>query len=122
MDRIIVEGMEFFGYHGAHPEERKLGQRFSVDVSLGLDLHPAGTSDDLTKTINYGGVYQTVRLVVEGEPQQLIEAVAERIAAAILAAYPVEEVRVRVNKPGAPIKGAIFSNVAVEITRQRAQS
>ena len=119
MDHIILEGMQFFGYHGAHPEERKLGQRFSVDVWLGLDLRTAGTSDDLAQTINYSGVYQTVRMVVEGEPQQLIEAVAEQIATAILAAYPVEEVRVRVNKPGAPIKGAVFATVAVEITRQR---
>lgn len=118
-DRIVVEGMAFFGHHGVNPPERELGQRFDVDVALTLDLAPAGRSDDLAQTVSYAHVYKAVRAVVEGEPRQLLEVVAEEIAQRVLALGPIEEVWVRVNKPAAPIKDAVFSRVAVEITRRR---
>lgn len=79
-DRVLVEGMEFFGYHGVNPPERELGQRFVVDVALSLDLRPAGESDDLDRTVSYAAVFKTARDVVEGQPCQLLEAVAERLA------------------------------------------
>jgi len=118
-DRIVLEGMTFYGYHGDHPAERELGQRFVVDVALTLDLRPAGETDDLARTVDYVAVHRTAREIVEGEPQKLIETVAERLAAALLARFPVEQVWVRLSKPGAPIPHAVFSRVAVEITRRR---
>ena len=116
-DRIILDGMEFYGYHGVNPEERTQGQRFVVDLELEVDLSRAGASDDLTATVNYASVFKTARAIVEGEPRNLIEAVAERLASEILAQFPVESVRVRVRKPWAPIKGSHVGYVAVEILR-----
>ena len=116
-DRILLTGLTFYGYHGDAPEERVLGQRFVVDLALTLNLEPAGRSDDLNQTINYSEVYRLVRDIVEGPPCNLIEAVAERIADAILANTPARAVTVRVEKPWAPVKGMVAGAVAVEIRR-----
>ena len=118
-DRITVTGIQCYGYHGVLAAERELGHRFLVDVALSLDLQRAAVSDDLSDTVDYGLVCRTVRGVVEGEPCRLIETVAERIAAAVLDAYPVEAVVVRVSKPSVPIPDAFFREAAVEITRKR---
>jgi dihydroneopterin aldolase len=119
-DEILLEGMRFYGYHGVHPEERRLGQRFVVDVALAVSLLRAGDRDDLAHTVSYSAAYAEIRRVVEGEPRQLIEAVAEAIAAAMLALDArVERVTVRVAKPEAPVKGSILDAVAVRITRWR---
>src|SRR5215208_4896476 len=87
-DEILLEGMRFYAYHGVNPEERALGQRFTVDIALAVDLRRAGQSDDLADTVSYSAVYKLVREIVEGEPRQLIEAVAEKIAVAILTGFP----------------------------------
>jgi len=119
MDSIRLTGMEFFGHHGCLPAERQQGQRFVVDVTLCLPLQQAGRTDDLAATVNYAAVFQDVRAVVEGEPVNLLETVAERIAARLLTAYLlVQQVSVTVHKPGAPIAGT-FRDAAVTITRQR---
>lgn len=117
-DKIIVQGMTFWGYHGVNPEERTQGQRFVVDLELALDLSPAGISDDLGRTANYAAAYRVTKEVVEGEPLNLIEAVAERLAAALLERFPLESVRVRVRKPWAPVKGSVLDTVAVEVVRR----
>lgn len=118
-DQIIVEGMVFYGYHGVHPEERKLGQRFVVDLEITCNLQPAGRSDALDDTVSYSDLYRITREVVEGEPRALIEAVAESIASEILAAFPmVTAVTVAVWKPEAPIKGAL-RRAGVRIHRTR---
>ncbi|GAY79025.1 2-amino-4-hydroxy-6-hydroxymethyldihydropteridine pyrophosphokinase [Sporolactobacillus inulinus] len=72
--------MQFYGYHGALEEERRIGQRFDVDVSLILDLYRAGSTDRLDQTVNYADVYTKVKEIVEGPPCALIEHVAEKIA------------------------------------------
>src|SRR5215213_7288179 len=108
-DEILLEGMRFYAYHGVNPEERSLGQRFIVDVVLAVDLRRAGQSDELANTVSYSAVYKVVRVIVEGEPRQLIEAVAEKIATAILAEYPlVARVTVTVRKPEVPMKGSML--------------
>ena len=119
-DRIMLEGMVFFGRHGVLPAERELGQRFVVSVEMRLDLQPAGATDDLTKTVNYGEVHQRVRSIVEGESVNLIEAVAEKVAASVLKHYPsVEEVRVRVAKPNVRLEDTVLKGAAVEVLRRR---
>ncbi|MCA9880479.1 MAG: dihydroneopterin aldolase [Thermomicrobiales bacterium] len=119
-DEILLEGMRFYGYHGVHPEERKLGQRFVVDAALAVDLRVAGQRDELAQTVSYSEAFAAIRQVVEGEPRQLIEAVAEDVAAALLALDArITRVRVRVAKPEAPVKAALLAAVAVSITRQR---
>lgn len=114
-DRIILSGMRFFGHHGVFPEETRLGQAFVVDVEMYLDLTPAGTTDDLTLSVDYGQVYGGVKALVEGRPFKLLESLAEAIAQSVLRP-PVREVVVRVHKPQAPIPG-VFADVAVEIRR-----
>ncbi|AKN53619.1 Dihydroneopterin aldolase [Heyndrickxia coagulans] len=111
--------MEFYGYHGVLPEENKLGQRFRVSIVLGLDLKQAGETDRLEETVSYADVYACVKKIVEGQPFKLLEAVAEKLAASILALYEkVAEVTVKVTKPDPPIPGH-YKSVAVEITRRR---
>jgi 7,8-dihydroneopterin aldolase/epimerase/oxygenase len=119
-DAIFLEGLQFYGYHGVAAEERALGQRFAVDVELALDLRAAGRGDDLGASVDYGAVHERVRAVVEGPPRRLIEAVAEAIADALLAAFPVEAVVVTVRKPAAPIPGAALGAAGVRIRRARA--
>ena len=119
-DRILLEGMIFYGYHGVLPAERDLGQRFVVDIELGCDLRPAGRSDDLSKTVDYGEVYRQARSITEGEPVNLIETVAERISSAILGRHEaVESVRVKVAKPEVRLEDTVLSGSAVEVVRRR---
>ena len=87
-DRIILEGMQFYGYHGVNPEERVLGQRYVVDLTADLDLSRAGQSDRLEDTVSYSHIYRTVRAVMEGEPRNLLESAAQAIADRVLSEFP----------------------------------
>ena len=119
-DRILLQGMVFFGRHGTIAAEQELGQQFVVDVELGLDLRAAGRGDDLAQTVDYREVYRQARAIVAGEPKQLTEAVAEAIATAVLERHPrVETVRVRVAKPHVRLDGGVLAGSAVEILRRR---
>ncbi len=118
LDAVSLTGISAIGHHGVFDFERRDGQPFLVDVILHLDLRPAGTSDDLTRTAHYGEVAELVSSIIAGKPFQLIEALAETIAAEILVRYPVEAVDVTVHKPKAPIP-VPFGDVAVTIHRSR---
>ena len=118
MDRILMEGMAFFGRHGVFPAERELGARFTIDVELFGDLAPAAGSDRLELTIDYAKAYELVKKVVEGEPCHLLEAVAQRIAERLLELPRVEQATVRVRKRP-PLEGE-FRSFGVELTRSRA--
>ncbi|HIE50609.1 MAG TPA: dihydroneopterin aldolase [Armatimonadetes bacterium] len=116
-DVIRLKNLTFYGYHGVVPEERALGQRFSVDVELRLDLRPAGETDDLQQTVDYREVYRLVQ-ELNGRPFNLLEGFAEAIAQGVLARFPVEEVTVRVRKPSVPL-GGVVDYAEVEIVRRR---
>ncbi len=119
-DRILLEGKVFHGRHGTLPAERELGQPFVVDVELRLNLRPAGLSDDLAQTVDYGEVHRRAKEIVEGPPVNLTETVAERIAAAVLEEHPaVEVVRVKVAKPHVRLGDTVLAGSAVEISRRR---
>lgn len=119
MDQIYVNAMEFYGYHGALPEENRLGQRFLVDVIAEIDLREAGKTDDLKETVNYADIYLLCKEIVENRKYKLIEAVAEAIADEILNRFKkIETCTVKVTKPDPPIPGH-YKSVAVEITRTR---
>lgn len=119
-DTVFLEGLRCYGYHGVNPEERTLGQRFVVDVAVETDLRAAGRTDDLERTISYSAVAGRVRTIVEGEPRDLIEAVAEAVAADLLAHFPpASAVTVTVRKPEAPVKGVFFDAVGVRIRREQ---
>lgn len=117
-DSIELHDMVFMGRHGVLPQEQVEAQPFEVDVVLAMNLQPAGVGDDLDRTIDYGKVFDDVRLIVESTSFRLIEALAEAIAHELLTGYAAERVTVRVRKPKAPIKGR-FAWAGVEITRQR---
>lgn len=117
-DQVRLTGVRARGHHGVFEHERRDGQDFVVDVVLGLDLAPAGTTDDLSRTVHYGEVAADVVAVVEGPARDLIESVAEEIAAVVLARPAVETVEVTVHKPQAPV-GVPFDDVAVVVRRRR---
>ena len=108
-DRVLLHGLLFHAHHGVLPEERVLGQRFEVDISLEVDTRAAGRSDDLHQTVNYAEAFEAVQTaVVSSPPCLLVEAVAHRTAAALLAAFPrAVAVHVRVRKPHVAIAGTL---------------
>lgn len=111
--------MQFYGYHGLLPEEKRLGQRFKVDLELFLHTSKAGLSDKMYDSIDYSQAYQRVKKIVEGESKNLIEAVAETIATDLLSAFTLlEACKVKVIKPDPPIAGH-YESVAVEIYREK---
>lgn len=119
-DRILISDLRFFARHGLFAEEEALGQRFVVSLVLELDLSRAGVSDAMADSVHYGEVVATTEEIVTQRRFNLIEALAEAIAATILERFPrVERITVRIEKPGAPIPVA-SGLVAVEIERGRA--
>lgn len=117
-DRVKLEGLSVLGWHGVFDHERQNGQTFVVDVTLFVDLAEAGSTDDLSKTIDYGAVAEVVVRIVGGEPRNLIESVGADVAEAILTEFDVEEVEVTIHKPEAPIPHS-FADVSVTIRRSR---
>ncbi|SHE46593.1 dihydroneopterin aldolase [Alkalibacter saccharofermentans] len=119
MDKIIMKNMAFFARHGVMDEEKRLGQRFYVDVTLYLDLKEAGITDDLTKTAHYGRIYNKIKDQIENKRYDLIEALAENICLEVLQNFNlIQKMKVQVKKPEAPVEG-IFDYMAVEVTRER---
>ena len=118
-DRIVLEGMQFYGYHGVNPEERTLGQAYIVDLVVELDLSCAGASDRLEDTVSYPRLYRSVQTVVEGQSKNLLEATAHHIASKVLAEFPVDAVQVRVKKPRPPVRGSVIEYAAVDIYRSK---
>ncbi|MDO5068228.1 MAG: dihydroneopterin aldolase [Propionibacteriaceae bacterium] len=116
IDVIAITGLSAVGFHGVFPEERRDGQRFVVDVELGLDVDTR--SDDLAGTVNYAEIADAVCAEIAGEPCQLIETLAGRIAERCLAAPLVQQVTVTVHKPQAPVPHD-FTDISVTITRRR---
>jgi dihydroneopterin aldolase / 2-amino-4-hydroxy-6-hydroxymethyldihydropteridine diphosphokinase len=117
-DQIVLRGISATGFHGVLDFERRDGQEFVVDVVMDVDLSHAGASDDLADTVNYAEVAADVVGHITGEPLDLIEALAERIAASVLTRHLVEAVEVTVHKPEAPV-GHPFTDVQVKVRRER---
>ncbi|PSS01634.1 Dihydroneopterin aldolase [Actinidia chinensis var. chinensis] len=116
-DKLILRGLKFHGFHGVKPEERKLGQKFLIDVDAWMDLEAAGKTDCLSDTISYTDIYRIVRDIVEGPPQNLLESVAQLIASTTLTKYPqISAVRIKVGKPHVAVHGPL-DYLGVEILR-----
>lgn len=119
MDRIIMKNLQFYGYHGVFEEERKLGQRFHFDVELETSLKTPGRTDQLEDAINYVDIYNTIREKAEGPAFNLLEALGNAIAIALLDRFiAVNKVKVEVRKPEAPIPG-VFDWVGIAVERTR---
>lgn len=117
-DRIELRGLRVRGHHGVFGHERRDGQDFVVDITVWMDLAPAAASDDLADTLDYGALAQRAAAVVGGEPCDLIETVAARIADDVLTDERCHAVEVVLHKPQAPIP-LEFADVAVVARRSR---
>ena len=118
-DLIRVTRIAVFGRHGLLPEEAVLGQRFYISLEARLDLGEAGRSDAVAGTVSYADLTQISVAIGTEQRFNLIEALAEAIAASILERFArIDAITVRVDKPSAPVP-AILDGVSIEITRQR---
>ena len=119
-DELSVTGIECYAHHGVFEHERREGQAFVVDLTLGVDTRPAALSDDLRDTVDYGSLVARVKAAVESDPVDLIETLAERISGVCLLDDRVEWARVTIHKPDAPIE-ATFADVTLTTTRSTAE-
>jgi dihydroneopterin aldolase len=118
LDRITLTGLRASAFHGVFEHEKRDGQDFFIDVTVHLDFTAAAAGDELAATVHYGVLAEEVVSAVERDPVDLIETVAERVAAVALTHQAVQLVEVTIHKPGAPIT-VPFADVAVSITRRR---
>lgn len=116
VDEIALTGLRVFGHHGVFDHERRDGQEFIVDARLYVDTAAAAARDDVADTVHYGEVAERIAAIVAGEPVNLLETLAQRIADAVLTFAGVRMVAVTVHKPQAPIP-LTFSDVSVTIRR-----
>jgi dihydroneopterin aldolase len=117
-DRIELRGLYAHGKHGVLPFERRDGQTFVVDATIELDTSAAGRSDALVDTVDYGDLARRLVAIVQGEPVDLLETLAARLADAALGDERVTAVEITVHKPQAPV-GVPIEDVAVRIRRER---
>lgn len=119
-DKIRIEKIRAYGYHGVFPHEKSQGQNFYVSLTLALNLQDAGKSDDLEQTVNYAAAVARVVEIVSARPGfNLIEALAEKIAASLLRDFPrIDTIDVEIHKPEAPIPTP-FGDVIVSVSRTR---
>jgi dihydroneopterin aldolase len=120
-DRIALSGLRARGLHGVFPRERAEGQTFVVDAVLELDTRAAAAGDDLSRTADYGSIAEKLVAAIEGEPVNLIETLAARLAEICLADPAVTAARITVHKPDAPIT-VPFDDVSVTIRRERPEA
>ena len=116
MDEIALTGLRVRGFHGVLPSERADGQDFLVDAVLSVDTRAAAASDDLADTVDYGSLATRLAEVVAGDPVDLLETLAARLASVCLEDPRVISVRLTVHKPSAPV-GLPFTDVSVTVER-----
>ncbi len=117
-DRIAVRGLWAHAHHGVYGFERERGQVFLVDAVLELDTAAAAAGDDLERTVNYADLAKQLHGVLTGEPVDLLETLAQRLADVCLADPLVDAVEITVHKPEADL-GVPFDDVTVTIRRGR---
>jgi dihydroneopterin aldolase len=118
-DRIFIKGLALHAYHGVMAHEAKVGQTFTIDLDLEIDLAAAARSDKVVDTVSYDKVVNCASEAFCAQRYRLIEAAAGRVADAILTGFTrVRSVRVTIHKPHAPI-AATFDDVGVTLVRSR---
>ncbi len=118
-DRIFINGLALHAYHGVMPYEGKVGQTFTIDLVLEIDLAAAARTDKVADTVSYDKVVECATTAFIAQKYKLIEAAAGKVADAVLAQFPrVQSVAVTIHKPHAPI-AATFSDVGVTLMRAR---
>lgn len=118
-DKIFIRGLSLHAYHGVMPYEGKVGQSFSIDLTLDIELSAAARTDKVADTVSYDQVVAAATEAFTGQKHKLIEAAAGKVAEAVLAKFPrVQAVEVTIHKPHAPI-AASFRDVGVTLRRKR---
>ncbi|MBC3798608.1 2-amino-4-hydroxy-6-hydroxymethyldihydropteridine diphosphokinase [Acetobacterium tundrae] len=118
MDKLYIKDLEVFAYHGVFPEEKKLGQKFLISVTLNLDMREAAITGDLSKSVHYGDLCQALETEFKKASYDLIETAGEMLVIYILNHYPmVSQVSLMIKKPWAPILKSL-DTVAIEINRE----
>jgi 7,8-dihydroneopterin aldolase/epimerase/oxygenase len=118
LDRLSIRGLRAFGHHGVLEAERRSGQEFVADVTLGLDTRPAAARDDLSRTVDYGALADRLSSAIESDPVDLIETLAARLAELCLTERGVAWVEVTIHKPAAPLQVPV-DDVSLTIHRSR---
>lgn len=117
-NKIIIQGLRLFAYHGVMEQERKIGAYFTLDLEVETDFSSALQSDDLSGTISYADLFKTVKQEMS-QPSSLLEHVAGRIVKAIFTDYPTAtSVRLRLLKENPPM-GADCQGAGVEVFYER---
>jgi len=118
MDKIKINNLEVYAYHGVFPKEKEVGQNFIVSAKLYLSTRKAGLSDELDDSVNYGEVCHFIDKYMKSKTYNLLEAVAEDLARELLINFDkIDQIKLEVKKPEAPI-GLPFDYVSVEISRK----
>jgi len=118
-DRIILNDLGFYGYHGLFDEESRLGQRFFIDLQCGVDLSAPGDTDEIGHTVSYADIYDVVKLTFEARRTKLIEALAQNLVTALFNAFSdIGWIIIRIRKPEAPI-AMVRGEAAIELHRVR---
>ena len=120
-DRMVVTGLELWGYHGVFDHEKRDGQRFIIDVDIELHTAGAAGSDDVAHTLNYAELLDAIEAVVTGEPVDLIETLASRVLETVWHFRQAMAATVTVHKPGAPVSQQV-EDIAIIVTRNRPES
>ncbi|CAH2043755.1 unnamed protein product [Thlaspi arvense] len=119
-DKLILRGLKFYGFHGAIPEEKTLGQTFMLDIDAWMCLKKAGLSDNLADSVSYVDIFNLTKEIVEGPSRNLLESVAELVASKTLESFPrVTAVRVKLWKPNVALIQSTIDYLGVEIFRNR---
>jgi dihydroneopterin aldolase len=119
MDRISLKGMQFWGYHGVLEQEKTLGQRFTIDADLFLDLSHAGLKDTLVSTVSYADVFKLIEIETTTKCYDLIERLCYRLVGLVIAFDErIQTVQITISKPQAPIIG-MFETATVTMKRNR---
>ncbi|MBM7642939.1 dihydroneopterin aldolase [Streptococcus loxodontisalivarius] len=119
MDKIVLNGCRFYGYHGAFEEEQKLGQIFVIDLELMVDLQKASQTDKLEDTVHYGLVFEAVQKQAEQKKYILIERLAGAICDDLFDEFPaIQAITIRISKENPPINGH-YQSVGIELERSR---
>lgn len=119
MDKIFVNGLKLYAYHGVNPEENTEGQFFVLDIAADVSLFVPCETDSVDDTVSYAKIIKSARKAFLSDKFDLLERAAQCVADNLLNDFEkIKEVTVLLKKPNAPIK-ADFDYVAVEITRSR---
>lgn len=118
---VELRGMQFFAYHGCYEQERKVGNRFSVELKMRAEESQALESDDISDALNYAQAYKVVAREMSA-PSRLLEHVANRILTALFASFPqLRWASITVEKLNPPLGGNVYSS-AVTLERERGES